>query len=257
MSNFITPENINNTGFVCAAFSLRNPKEKLYYREGEDYEEIVENNRRFLEQFDLSVDRLVTINQKHTNNVHVVTPEDIGCSLKRDRLLNMDGMVTNIPNAVLVIDVADCAAIYLADPVTKSIGLCHAGRKGALSKIALETVRKMSENFGADPADIVAWISPCICRKCYEGGPEVEEETWELWGEDARDILWEDIHTGRVHFDLRLANELVLREAGIRKENLQASRECTCCDTSKFYSFRGDGKIINEMGAYFAIKVEK
>ncbi|MCQ2547255.1 MAG: peptidoglycan editing factor PgeF [Clostridia bacterium] len=256
MSNYIVPENIEKTGFVTAAFSLRDPREKLYFRAGEIYEEIVENNRRFLEQLDLSVDRLVTANQKHTNNVHVVTADDVGCSLKRDRITDTDGMVTDIPGAVLVIDVADCAAIYLADSVTKSIGLCHAGRKGALSKIAAETVRKMSENFGADPANIVAWISPCICRKCYEVGPEVEEETWELWGEDAKDILWENIHTGRVHFDLKLANELVLREAGIRDENLVVSRECTCCDTDRFYSFRGDGKIVNEMGAYFAIKAE-
>ena len=256
MANYIIPENINKTGFVTAAFSLRDPKNKLYFRPGEIYEEIVENNRLFLEQFDLSVDRLVTVNQKHTNRVHVVSEEDIGCSLKRDRILDTDGMVTNIPGAVLVIDVADCAAIYLADPVTKSIGLCHAGRKGALSRIAAETVKKMSENFGADPANIVAWISPCICRKCYEVGPEVEEETSELWGEDARDILWENIHTRRVHFDLKLANELVLREAGIRSENLMVSRECTCCDTSRFYSFRGDGKIVNEMGAYMAIRAE-
>lgn len=256
MINYITPENIDRTGFVTAAFSLRDPQVRLYFRPGEKYEEIVENNRRFLEQLDLSADKLVTVNQKHTANVHVVSPEDVGCSLKRDRIRDTDGIVTDIPGAVLTVNVADCSAVYLADPVSRSIGLCHAGRKGALNKIAAVTVRKMSENFGADPAHILAWISPCICRECYEVGPEVKEETRGLWGEKARDVLREDPHTGRTHFDLKLANRLVLLEAGIRSENLEISGECTCCDRNRFYSFRGDGKIINEMGAYMSIRPE-
>jgi len=80
----------------------------------------------------------------------------------------VDGLITNLPNELLAIYVADCAAIYLADPVGKSIALLHSGKKGTEQNILAEAVRKMTSLYGTDPADIVCVVSPCIRPPDYE-----------------------------------------------------------------------------------------
>jgi copper oxidase (laccase) domain-containing protein len=80
----------------------------------------------------------------------------------------VDGLVTNVPGQLLGIYVADCAAIYLADPVTRSIGLLHSGKKGTELNILANAVGKMSSSFGTDPADLTCILSPCIRPPHYE-----------------------------------------------------------------------------------------
>ena len=79
-----------------------------------------------------------------------------------------DGLITNLPDQLLAIYVADCAAIYLADPVTRSIALLHSGKKGTEMNILSEAVRKMTENYGTDPADLICIVSPCIRPPDYD-----------------------------------------------------------------------------------------
>ncbi len=80
----------------------------------------------------------------------------------------VDGLVTNLPGQTLAIYVADCAAIYLADPVTKSIALLHSGKKGTELNILAAAVDTMVANYGTQPADLVCVLSPCIRPPDYE-----------------------------------------------------------------------------------------
>ncbi|MEP2774708.1 MAG: laccase domain-containing protein [Luteolibacter sp.] len=81
---------------------------------------------------------------------------------------DVDGLITNLPGQLLAIYVADCAAIYLADPVTRSIGLLHSGKKGSELNILAEAVGKMTSTFGTNPADLTCVIAPCIRPPDYE-----------------------------------------------------------------------------------------
>lgn len=80
----------------------------------------------------------------------------------------VDGIITNLPGELLAIYVADCAAIYLADPVTRSIGLLHSGKKGTELNILANAVGKMTSAFGTKPADLICILSPCIRAPDYE-----------------------------------------------------------------------------------------
>lgn len=80
----------------------------------------------------------------------------------------VDGLVTNLPGQLLAIYVADCAAIYLADPVTRSIALLHSGKKGTELNILSEAVRKMTGAYGTNPADLTCVVSPCIRPPDYD-----------------------------------------------------------------------------------------
>jgi polyphenol oxidase len=79
-----------------------------------------------------------------------------------------DGLVTNLPGQLLAIYVADCAAIYLADPVNRAIGLLHSGKKGTELNILANAVGKMTSAFGTNPADLICILSPCIRPPHYE-----------------------------------------------------------------------------------------
>lgn len=80
----------------------------------------------------------------------------------------VDSLVSNLPGELLAIYVADCAAIYLADPVTRSIALLHSGKKGTELNILANAVGKMQAAFGTDPADLICILSPCIRPPHYE-----------------------------------------------------------------------------------------
>jgi len=79
-----------------------------------------------------------------------------------------DGLVTNVPGLCLGVYVADCCAVYLVDPVKRSIGLLHSGKKGTELGIAARGLETMATEFGSAPGDIVAQLSPCIRPPHYE-----------------------------------------------------------------------------------------
>lgn len=228
---------------------------------GEDESEaaphVLEVRGRLARQLKSSIEMEYVSDQKHTNFVNVVKEEDLGPMWPREMPLHrwyVDGMVTDIPGALLTAFGADCPPVYIADPVKKCIGLVHAGWKGTLGKIPEVAVAQMFLNFGCDPADMYAAIGPGICRDCYEMGDEVYDAFASEWSrEDADRILsrypvnadhqasQDDSEAARgwkYHLDLRAANKLTLMRAGIPEDHIAVSNVCTKCNADTFYSYR-------------------
>lgn len=80
----------------------------------------------------------------------------------------VDGLITDDPRVCLGIYVADCCAVYIADPVRRAIALLHSGRKGSELGIAAVAIARMRQEFGSDPARLVVQLSPCIRPPNYE-----------------------------------------------------------------------------------------
>jgi len=101
-----------------------------------------------------------TATQVHGNSVAIVDApgESPGC----------DGLVTSTRGVCLAIYVADCAAVFLADREGRACGLLHSGKKGTELGIARVGVRLMADRLGCAPANLLAWISPCIRPPHYE-----------------------------------------------------------------------------------------
>jgi len=100
--------------------------------------------------------------QVHGNSVAVVAVD----SAEKSALV--DALVTSDPNVLLAIHVADCCAVFLVDPRQTAVGLVHSGKKGTELNIVGTAVEKMVTEFGTDPADLVAQLSPCIRPPHYE-----------------------------------------------------------------------------------------
>jgi YfiH family protein len=195
---------------------------------------------------------LVT-DQKHTNYVHVATcEEDMGVATVGSFALHrqyVDGIVTDMPGALLTVFGGDCPPVYLIDPKRKAAGLVHAGWKGTLGKIPQVAIAQMTVKFGCDPADMYAAIGPGVCRDCYEMGDEVYDAFASQWSKadadeifsryPAKDAEGREIPGGKYHLDLRAANLMTLLRAGIPADHISVSNVCTMCNVDTFYSYRG------------------
>jgi polyphenol oxidase len=153
--------------------------------------------------------------QVHGNEVALVT---VGSP---EQTTGVDGLLTDDPNVVLTIYVADCCAIYLVDPRRRVIGLLHSGKKGTALNISGRAVEKLEAEFGCDPADLIAQLSPCIRPP---------------------------------HYEVDFASEIVaqLRQAGV--EWVRDGGENTGSDLNRFYSYRVEKGQTGRMLAYLALK---
>lgn len=192
--------------------------------------------------------------QKHTGNVAVVTKADCGKILDKVEFDNFDGLVTNEKGILLSVNVADCGAVYLVDPVTNSIGLVHSGRKGTFYKIAPNAISLMNEKYGTNALDVTAVIAPMICSDCYEVGQEIYDEFLNSseWGSEKCQLIFTK-KADKWHLNLPLAIKLSLMDCGVLEKNIEISEFCTCCKSDVFYSYRAK-KMESENRALLGIK---
>lgn len=121
---------------------------------------------------------VVALNQQHTADVLVVDRawlgrwddgrgwrSPLGSSIGGRPLPVADALVTAEPGIVLLIRVADCLPVVLADPDAGVVAAVHAGRVGLAAGIVPAAVAAM-RGLGADR--ITAWIGPHVCGPCYE-----------------------------------------------------------------------------------------
>ncbi|HOO11567.1 MAG TPA: peptidoglycan editing factor PgeF [Bacillota bacterium] len=211
-------------------------------------ENVNENFRRLCRAVGIDSESLVFSNQVHGTHVREVTAQDAGKGIWRDSdIKNTDGLITSSRGVTLTTFYADCVPLYFLDPVKRVAGLAHAGWRGTVAGIALETVKRMNEAFGSRPEDMLVGIGPSICRDCYEVDEPVVSRLKENIGS------WRDVITplgkGKFLLDLQLTNRIVLQKAGIREENITDSGLCTMCNGELFYSYRREGKDTGSLAA--------
>lgn len=155
-----------------------------------------------------------------------------------------DGLVTTQRGIILGIQVADCAAILLADTKNGVIGAFHAGWRGAAGGIVSKGVSQMRKA-GADPRNMYGYISPCICLENFEVGEEVAAQFPDRFCDY-------DSHE-KPHVDLKkfLVSELL--EAGILEMNIERSDQCTMA-SSRFFSYRREKEHSGRMLACIYLK---
>lgn len=208
---------------------------------GEPNENVAENFRILGRSVGFKPEDTVFQTQLHSTIVDRVGAEDRGTKLYKPQLgPGRDGTVTDEPNVALTVYGADCPTILFHDPVRRAIGAVHAGWKGTAAGMARVAVEKMASEFGSRPGDLRAAIGPAIGRCCFETHGEVPDAIRALLGDDAErciDTLSPD-EEGRMKYkvDLKLANELVLRRAGL--EQIDVCPVCTMCEHDTFWSHR-------------------
>lgn len=225
----------------------------LGFKRGDLDENVIRNHEIFANVIGVNPKNIVTGNQTHTTNVKVVTKDDCGKGIYRDRnYTDIDGLITNEKGIVLATYYADCVPLLIVDTKNKAIGLSHSGWRGTVGKIGKVTIEKMGELYGTKPEDIVACIGPSICQKCYEISEEVAVQFKEAFPDNIKEILI-DKGNGKYQLDLWECNRINFKEAGVLPENIKVTDICTCHNTDVLFSHRGHNGKRGNIGAFLSI----
>ena len=254
---------LDATGLVSHAFSTRHGgvSEGVFstmnfsFTRNDDPQHVMENYRRMAAVLGTDAEKMVLSYQTHTTNVRLVTEEDAGKGIVKERdYTDVDGLITNIPGITLVTFYADCVPLYFVDPVHHAIGLSHSGWRGTVHRMGRVTLKAMKEAFGTKPEDVICAIGPSICQSCFEVGGEVIEEFQKEFDPSYWKELFYAKENGKYQLDLWKANEIVLLEAGIQKEKLQITDICTRCNPEYLFSHRIMGNERGNLAAFLGIR---
>jgi YfiH family protein len=193
---------------------------------GDEPASVFANRKRLATELGLGDDRLAWMEQVHGRTATIMDGTETSPAEATDAL------VTAEPGLALVVLVADCVPILLAESNAGVVAAVHAGRVGARVGVlpaALEAMRSA----GAETHRIEALLGPAICGDCYEVpaamAADVEKH---LPGSAGR------TRKGTPGLDLRAGLWRQLADLGVGK--IGVDPRCTAEDKSLF-SFRRDG----------------
>jgi len=167
------------------------------------------------------------LSQVHGDDVvHVVSDPPVGPS---DDVPVADALVTSRRGVGLMVRVADCVPVLLADPEAGVVGAVHAGRVGTTLGVVARTVERMHA-LGAD--DVRAWIGPHVCGRCYEVPVQMRDEVAAVVPATRSETSW-----GTPALDLGAGVAAQLADAGVPAVDVG---RCTLED-ERLHSYRRDG----------------
>ncbi|MBF0813287.1 MULTISPECIES: peptidoglycan editing factor PgeF [Staphylococcus] len=171
--------------------------------------------------------------QTHENKVVEVTEQDRGTNIDSltDHLHGVDGLYTYDENILLTMCYADCVPIYFYSEKHHFIGLAHAGWRGTVGQIVIE----MISHIDFELCDLSVVIGPATSNS-YEINDDIKSKFEELPIDINQYIKTRG--ADRHGIDLKLANALLLENAGIPKDNIYITDYATSEDLSLFFSYR-------------------
>ena len=156
--------------------------------------------------------------------------------------MTADGLITDNPEIILTLKVADCVPVYLSS--SKIIGLIHSGWRGTAGGIVTNGISKMLE-MGDNNREISIFLGPAIGLCCYE----VDGEVAERFNKKAK----KKMANGKWKLSLHKEISLQLTEMGIPSTNIKTSNLCTF-ESLKFHSYRRDGSKAGRMFAFMGLR---
>jgi len=188
------------------------------------------NRRKFLDNLGVDYRKIICAKQIHASKIEYVKESDCGKGAVAidTSIPDTDALITSSTGVALTIFTADCLSIFIYDPVTKAIGLVHAGWRGTKGGIVKKTVLEMQKVFGTNPCDLQVGFGPAM-RKCsYEVGPEFCDFFPGFVSKNK----------DKCYFDIIGANKKQLFFLGVKEGSIDDSSICTYCRNEEFFSYR-------------------
>ena len=141
-----------------------------------------------------------------------------------------DALVSFAEGLALLTRVADCVPVLLVDRGSGQVGAVHAGREGMTAGVVGAAVERMR----ADGAtDLVAWVGPRICGRCYEVPDEMRAAVAKREPAAYAETSW-----GTPALDVGAAVVAQLERAGVEVVDVGG---CTR-EEPRLHSYRRDGQ---------------
>ena len=187
-------------------------------------ETVMENYRIAAAYLGGSCDRLARTTQKHTDCIEIVGELE-GFTNVGD---GVDALITATPGTIITGYFADCQLVMLYDKKKHVCALAHSGWRGVVNGIVPKTIAKMQAEFGCNPADMIAAVSPSICSSCFETNDDVPALLRDAYGALVQEYMYKK--DPKWHVDLRSITQMLLIRAGVLPLNIDISMRCTRCD---------------------------
>jgi len=206
---------------------------------GDKPEYVSENRKRLADKLQLSVNDVYTPLQTHEDKICIIDKEFLSKTEeeKLSSLNGIDAVITNEKNIAIGVSTADCVPLLIYDPHLHVLAAIHAGWRGTVAGIAEKVIRKMTKQYNSFPSTLLAAIGPAISQKYFEVGDEVAASFSDT-GFLLDDISYRNNDSGKIHIDLKLANKIMMVNAGIPHENIEVSDLCTYSNPNLFFSAR-------------------
>lgn len=174
--------------------------------------------------------------QVHGDNVAYADGQNGDDFLNVKIFPDTDGLVTDQAGVALLVKFADCTPVVLYDPVNKVQGIVHSGWRSTVKRISQVALKRMLE-LGAELDNIVAYVGPSISLEHYQVGPEVYQAFADFKTRD--DFFTPDVGD-RYRMSMVDGNIAILREAGLRDDQIEVNRESTW-GSDQLHSSREEG----------------
>jgi polyphenol oxidase len=160
-----------------------------------------------------------------------------------------DAAWTDERGIACTVQAADCMPVLFSTLDGSAVAAAHAGWRGLAAGVLEATLQALRQGAGVEPAQVVAWLGPCIGPRQFEVGADVLQ----AFGQ-APDSPDTTLFTPRPRPDgsprwlahLQALAQLRLQAAGV--QHISAEPACTVEDPSRFFSFRRD-RITGRMAA--------
>ena len=236
---------LNHLSFLCVGISdrARGPM-KLLGDVALD-EQALRHRADFFVTQGIDPATVVTAGLVHGTRIVSVDLEDQG-----EFIPATDGLITNTPGVVLSVTVADCAPLFVVDPVHRAIGLAHAGWRGTADKIFTALLNTMMTEFATDLSEVFVEIGPFLQGHHFEIQEDVAAQFKDIPGAVR-------VERGIRRLDLGAAFRFEAERLRVPVSQFVASDECTFCHPERYFSYRRDRPVqIEAMVAYLGIREE-
>jgi YfiH family protein len=202
----------------------------LGYHVGDAWDRAFVNRQLVASAIGQQPERCCYAHQVHGTAVLTVAEHQVGTVKTRGGRRDGDAMVTAVAGVPLVILVADCVPVLLADAKAGVVAAVHAGRKGVATGIVGVAVQAMRE---AGASKIRAAIGPSVCAGCYEVPAAMAAEV-----DAAVPGTAAVTRTGSPSLDLARGVASQLAAAGVHE--VSKDNRCTV-ESRELFSHRRDG----------------
>jgi YfiH family protein len=247
--NFFRFENIQNIsclqhavttregGVSCGEYSRLN----LGFHVGDDEKSVRQNRALLADALGYDGSTLVAAKQTHGINSRLVLRADCGRGALEweSAIPACDALIVSEKEIPVLIQVADCAPVVMVDETRKVLAVVHAGWRGAVGKIASQTMAKMQSEFGTRAEDFQIGIGPCLCVDCLEVGEEVAQQAPQICVVRGYE---------KPHLDLRAMIASDCTSVGVLPARIEAMPHCPRCENETFFSHRAQNGSAGRVG---------
>ncbi|MBI5720562.1 MAG: peptidoglycan editing factor PgeF [Burkholderiales bacterium] len=157
-----------------------------------------------------------------------------------------DAAWTRTRGIACIVGAADCLPVLFAARDGRAVAAAHAGWRGLAAGVLEATVGALGRGAGVPPAELLAWLGPCIGARRFEVGADVLRAFGALPRAADSTQFPHFRHAPRPDgeprwlADLRGLATQRLRSLGVGF--IAAADACTYEDASRFFSFRRDSR---------------